>query len=176
MRFPALQKILTCVCRDPWSDFFNDREEEELHVYQQLEGARRDHPAEMKDIQKPQIFAIRDCELEYMNWVEGDGYKPYWGDSDNRYSDVDPEDGMEEMYFDVWQTRLQGKLSELSEEEVGACLQDFCRMVDELQALHGKALWHLEEEYDLEGGVDKQEAYLRSFYNVEGPCREWGRW
>ena len=99
-----------------------------------------------------------------MNWTEGGGgSEPYDWNTDTR-SNIGVFD--EVASFEAWESAVANVLSELSDEEIGACLQDFCRMTDDLQFYHLKEFFRVNKD----GSNRGREQYLRSFYKVLGPC------
>ena len=102
-----------------------------------------------------------------MNWAEGGGgFEPYDWNTDTR-SDLVVGDFDEVASFEAWESVVANVLSELSDEEIGACLQDFCRMTDDMQIYHLKEFFRVSKD-----GINRgREQYLRSFYKVLGPCQ-----
>lgn len=165
--FPNLQEIMITTTND-WAVYLDTKYESEALFRAEWEVAGSDFPFATE----PSIHAIRPLDVLNLYWhkalterpvphshkkVAAGSVSPYDGDQTAKSTHVN---------FLEWADGLCDLESELSYDEVGACLQDFCRLPDEQQIHHLKRFFNFWGE---DGICDKdgQARYLRQVYGME---------
>ncbi|KAL2061811.1 hypothetical protein VTL71DRAFT_7189 [Oculimacula yallundae] len=154
--FPSLRQLLSCMYCENWQAYFYGRHRVEGIIFERLDNARAEHPEEMESVKSPKIYAIRNCELKYMNWIDPHGELEYHDLIQGPSRVVAMGESEQSSCFIEWRSAVEEMLSELPEEEIGACLQDFLRLTKDSQLENLQKFFHAGQT----GGRSEQEQYL----------------
>lgn len=153
---PGLETILIAV-HGEWEEFLWEKEELESEFALENDDARSNHQREFRGKPAPEIIAIREVEIRYLNWSRSVEELPYDDNNDYREAFTDPSPGLD---FSIWKQAVKTHMVELAPEEQGACFHDFCCLPEMEQVEHLTAI------RDLARNDKEQDRYLRKFYGL----------